>query len=59
LPYTIPLNKVKIIILVYFRKENSIKLDKLIAFINLGNELILKKKDNIIISRYLVFEIPS
>jgi len=31
-------------ILVYFRKENSMKLDELIAFIKLGNKLILKKE---------------
>ena len=29
-------------ILVYFRKENNTKLDKLIAFIKLRDELILK-----------------
>jgi hypothetical protein len=31
-------------ILVYFRKENSIKLNELITFIKLGNKLILKEK---------------
>jgi hypothetical protein len=31
-------------ILVYFGKENSMKLDKLTAFIKLGNEFILKKR---------------
>jgi hypothetical protein len=36
-------------ILVYFRKENNTKLNKLIAFIKLRDKLILKKKSNIII----------
>jgi hypothetical protein len=31
-------------ILVYFRKENNTKLDELIAFIKLGNKLILKRE---------------
>jgi hypothetical protein len=31
-------------ILVYFGKENDIKLDKLIAFIKLGNKLIPKEE---------------
>jgi hypothetical protein len=31
-------------ILVYFRKENNTKLDKLIAFIKLRNIFILKKE---------------
>jgi hypothetical protein len=31
-------------ILVHFRKENNTKLDKLIAFIKLGNKLIPKGK---------------
>ena len=31
-------------ILVYFRKENNTKLNKLIAFIKLESKLILKKK---------------
>jgi hypothetical protein len=31
-------------ILVHFGKENNIKLDRLIAFIKLGNKLILKGK---------------
>jgi hypothetical protein len=30
-------------ILVYFGKENNTKLDELIAFMKLGDELILKK----------------
>ena len=31
-------------ILVYFRKKNNMKLNRLIAFIKLGNKLILKKE---------------
>jgi hypothetical protein len=31
-------------ILVYFGKENNTKLDELIAFIKLGNKLILKRE---------------
>jgi hypothetical protein len=31
-------------ILVYFRKKNNMKLDELMAFIKLGNELISKKE---------------
>ena len=46
--------------LVYFRKENSIKLDGLIAFIKLRDKLILKGGGgNITIPRYLVSEIPG
>jgi hypothetical protein len=31
-------------ILVYFRKKNNTKLDRLMAFIKLGDKLILKKE---------------
>ena len=31
-------------ILVYFGEENSMKLDELMAFIKLGNELIIKRR---------------
>jgi len=31
-------------ILVHFRKKNNMKLDKLIAFIKLGDKLILKER---------------
>jgi hypothetical protein len=42
--------------LVYFGKENSIRLDELTAFIKLGDKLIPKGGGNIIIPRY---QMPS
>jgi hypothetical protein len=36
-------------ILVYFRKENNTKLDRLMAFTKLGDELIPKRGSNVMI----------
>jgi hypothetical protein len=43
-------------ILVYFGKENNMKLDELMAFIKLGDKLILKGGGNVTIPRCPVSE---